>query len=86
MAGTLDTLGVLDGATRKGDWVAKDRPPASVKTFATLSLILWICVVTAGTSDIPVAEEAVVTAKVFGNEVSRVIDEVRYAKLAASSG
>jgi NCAIR mutase (PurE)-related protein len=33
-----------------------------------------IAVVTAGTSDIPVAEEAAVTAQTFGNEVVRVFD------------
>jgi len=33
-----------------------------------------IAVVTAGTSDIPVAEEAAVTAEVFGNQVDRVFD------------
>jgi hypothetical protein len=30
------------------DWVAADRPPLNVKIFATLSLILWVCVVTTG--------------------------------------
>lgn len=34
----------------------------------------YIAVVTAGTSDLPVAEEAVVTAEIFGNRVERVID------------
>ncbi len=33
-----------------------------------------ICVVTAGTSDIPVAAEAVVTARAFGNEVVELFD------------
>lgn len=33
-----------------------------------------IAVVTAGTSDIPVAEEAAVTAEVFGNQVMRLYD------------
>jgi NCAIR mutase (PurE)-related protein len=33
-----------------------------------------IAVVTAGTSDIPVAEEAAVTAEVFGNKVERIYD------------
>lgn len=32
----------------KVGWVAADRPPVSVKTFATLSLVLWVCVVTTG--------------------------------------
>jgi hypothetical protein len=30
------------------DWVTVDRPPALVKTFATLSFALWLCVVTTG--------------------------------------
>ncbi len=33
-----------------------------------------ICVVTAGTSDLPVAEEAALTAEVLGNKVVRVYD------------
>jgi NCAIR mutase (PurE)-related protein len=33
-----------------------------------------IALVTAGTSDIPVAEEAAVTAQIFGNEVLRIFD------------
>jgi NCAIR mutase (PurE)-related protein len=33
-----------------------------------------ITVITAGTSDIPVAEEAAVTCEIFGNEVERVYD------------
>jgi hypothetical protein len=35
---------------------------------------VFVAVVTAGTSDIPVAEEAAVTAEVFGNRVERVYD------------
>lgn len=34
----------------------------------------YIAIVTAGTSDIPVAEEAAVTAEIFGNKVERVYD------------
>ena len=34
----------------------------------------YVAVITAGTSDIPVAEEAAVTAEVFGNQVQRVFD------------
>jgi NCAIR mutase (PurE)-related protein len=34
----------------------------------------YISIVTAGTSDIPVAEEAAVTAEIFGNKVNRVFD------------
>lgn len=35
---------------------------------------LPICIVTAGTSDLPVAAEAVVTAEALGNEVTRLTD------------
>lgn len=34
----------------------------------------YIAVVTAGTSDLPVAEEAAITAEIFGNKVQRVVD------------
>lgn len=34
----------------------------------------YIAIVTAGTSDLPVAEEAAVTAELFGNRVERIID------------
>jgi pyridinium-3,5-biscarboxylic acid mononucleotide synthase len=34
----------------------------------------YIAVISAGTSDIPVAEEAAVTAEIFGNRVERVFD------------
>jgi hypothetical protein len=40
----------FDLAVRRSgsDWVAADRPPTFVKVFATLSLLLWVCVVTTG--------------------------------------
>ena len=34
----------------------------------------YIAVVTAGTSDLPVAEEAAITAEIFGNRVERIVD------------
>ncbi|HPK53886.1 MAG TPA: nickel pincer cofactor biosynthesis protein LarB [Smithellaceae bacterium] len=34
----------------------------------------YIAVVTAGTSDLPVAEEAAITAEIFGNRVERIAD------------
>lgn len=34
----------------------------------------YIALVTAGTSDLPVAEEAAVTAELFGNHVERIVD------------
>ena len=39
---------LFDISTRRGNWVLTDTPPVAVKVFATLSLILWVCVVTAG--------------------------------------
>jgi hypothetical protein len=40
----------FDVAVRRSkfDWVTADRPPPHVKTFATLSFVLWLCVVTTG--------------------------------------
>lgn len=34
----------------------------------------FIAIITAGTSDLPVAEEAAVTADIFGNRVERIVD------------
>ena len=34
----------------------------------------YIAIVTAGTSDIPIAEEAAITAEIFGNNVKRIYD------------
>jgi NCAIR mutase (PurE)-related protein len=34
----------------------------------------YIAIITAGTSDLPVAEEAAITAELFGNRVERVVD------------
>jgi len=34
----------------------------------------FISIITAGTSDLPIAEEAAVTAEIFGNRVERVVD------------
>src|SRR4030042_6547323 len=34
----------------------------------------YIAVLTAGTSDIPVAEEAAITAEIFGNRIERFFD------------
>jgi NCAIR mutase (PurE)-related protein len=34
----------------------------------------YIAIITAGTSDIPIAEEAAVTAEIFGNKVERLFD------------
>ena len=34
----------------------------------------YIAIVTAGTSDIPIAEEAAITAEIFGNRVERIFD------------
>jgi NCAIR mutase (PurE)-related protein len=34
----------------------------------------YIAIITAGTSDLPVAEEAAITAEIFGNRVERIVD------------
>ena len=34
----------------------------------------YIAIVTAGTSDIPVAEEAAITAEIFGNKIEKIYD------------
>ena len=38
------------------------------------SALEWVLVITAGTSDLPVAEEAAITAEVMGSGVERVYD------------
>lgn len=48
--------------------IVLEREPLQVNTRGT------ICVVSAGTSDIPVAEEAAVTARLMGNSVETVYD------------
>ncbi|HLP07152.1 MAG TPA: nickel pincer cofactor biosynthesis protein LarB [Opitutaceae bacterium] len=45
------------------------RPPAPAAPPTT-----YVAIVAAGTSDLPVAEEAAITAEVFGNRVERVYD------------
>lgn len=52
-------------------------PLARVITVVKREAVLpdsYIAVVTAGTSDLPVAEEAAVTAEIFGNRVERIAD------------
>jgi pyridinium-3,5-biscarboxylic acid mononucleotide synthase len=46
----------------------------SIKRKAVDMPSTYIAIVTAGTSDLPVAEEAAVTAEIFGNRVERVVD------------
>jgi hypothetical protein len=46
----------------------------TVKKIQMTTPASYIAVVTAGTSDLPVAEEAAVTAELFGNRVERIID------------
>jgi len=82
MAGEANIL-----ATRAGDDVfaavkeicpdAVYHPLARAITLEKKKLPLsenYIAVVTAGTSDLPVAEEAAVTAEIFGNRVERIVD------------
>ncbi|NLD19769.1 MAG: nickel pincer cofactor biosynthesis protein LarB [Clostridiales bacterium] len=73
-------------ATRatKGDYdlVKKQLPQAEFFETARIIAVIQgtgiklktVAVVTAGTADIPVAEEAAVTAEILGNEVSRIYD------------
>ncbi|RKZ11484.1 nickel pincer cofactor biosynthesis protein LarB [bacterium] len=56
---------VYDPVARTGLLASEPAPPNST---------LPICVVTAGTSDLPVAAEAAVTASALGNEVTRLTD------------
>lgn len=56
---------------------AEYNPIARAITFKLKNLEItetYIAVVAAGTSDMPVAEEAAVTAEIFGNRVERIID------------
>jgi NCAIR mutase (PurE)-related protein len=46
----------------------------AIRRNATVETATYISIVTAGTADIPVAEEAAVTAELFGNKVERVYD------------
>lgn len=46
----------------------------TVKRSETSMPKTFISIITAGTSDLPVAEEAAVTAEIFGNRVERVVD------------
>lgn len=46
----------------------------TVKRAETTMPKTFISIITAGTSDLPVAEEAAVTAEIFGNRVERVVD------------
>ena len=45
-----------------------------IKRTSTVISETYISIVTAGTADIPVAEEAAVTAEIFGNRVERIFD------------
>jgi NCAIR mutase (PurE)-related protein len=46
----------------------------TIKRKEIKSPVTYIAVVSAGTSDIPVAEEAAITAEFFGNKIQRVFD------------
>lgn len=65
------------------DWVSKTVPDAVYHELARIIVVKReetevsdkvIAVITAGTSDIPVAEEAAITAEVIGNRVDRIYD------------
>ncbi len=52
----------------------KDARTITIKNKEVESRDTYIAIVTAGTSDIPVAEEAAITAEIFGNKVKRIYD------------
>ncbi len=67
------TVGDLPGEEDRGDCGGTQADPGDVVRSADGKKPL-IAVVTAGTSDIPVAEEAALTAEFFGAQVDRVFD------------
>ena len=46
----------------------------AVKLCFCVEIVSLLVIITAGTSDIPVAEEAAVTAEIFGNKVEKLFD------------
>lgn len=52
----------------------RDARTITIKNKETETTNTYIAIVTAGTSDIPVAEEAAITAEIFGNKVERIYD------------
>lgn len=61
------------------DWHPKIRYNPTARTISLQKQIItpsenYIAIVTAGTADIPVAEEAVETAQLFGHRVVRIVD------------
>ena len=76
---------VLVTKTDKGTYhrVIRDTPEATFNELASAIVVPWpetspmrqgVLVVTAGTTDLPVAEEAALTAGLMGNEVTQVCD------------
>ena len=82
MAGEANILATRAGeevfaAVKKVCPAAVYHPLARIITITRKKIPLsrnYIAVVTAGTSDLPVAEEAAVTAEIFGNRVERIVD------------
>jgi NCAIR mutase (PurE)-related protein len=82
MAGEANILATRAGeevfaAVKKVCPAAAYHPLARIITITRKKIPLsknYIAVVTAGTSDLPVAEEASVTAEIFGNRVERIVD------------
>jgi NCAIR mutase (PurE)-related protein len=52
----------------------KEARTITIKNKETETTDTYIAIVTAGTSDIPVSEEAAITAEIFGNKVERIYD------------
>ena len=69
----------------KGEMVSSEVLAENICTNPALSLIhIQMCIrdrCTAGTADIPVAEEAAQTAEYFGSNVDRIYDAVSYTHL-----
>jgi len=67
----------LYGEVKKIYPAAEYHPLAQAITIRRENVTLtesYIAIVTAGTADLPVAEEAAVTAELFGNRVERIVD------------
>jgi NCAIR mutase (PurE)-related protein len=68
-----DTYGELRNVCTEAEWHESAKVVRVIRDNAELG-VSEIAVVTAGTSDIPVAEEAALTAETMGNRVNRIWD------------
>lgn len=70
---TREMFDAVKALTRKAEYLEAARIIRVVQNAPT-AVPTYIAVVSAGTSDMPVAEEAAVTAETFGNRVERIYD------------